>query len=169
MALFCRQVANVSCNGGCCSDNSVKLNLSFDDSHHQQIFCHNQSYVKQDIILLEEMYGGNDVDMDFCIGICLFLLSFFRGRYRERTISLASFMMKETIQKWGSNRLQHLLFFPFSGSYCGMCRVELLWGLEKLIPSLTLVTFIIPFTIMLSIYIRLVLVIKGQVRHFWQL
>lgn len=55
------------------------------------------------------------------------------------------------------------MFRFIAASYCGMCRFELVWGLETLILSVTIQTFVIPLVIMSSIYIRLVFVIKRQV------
>lgn len=47
-------------------------------------------------------------------------------------------------------------------SYCGMCRYELVWGLDRLV-TLTVTTVVIPLLLMSVTYVKLLFVIKRQV------
>ena len=51
-----------------------------------------------------------------------------------------------------------------SDFYCGMCRYEMLYGMERL--SLLFVSaFLVPFLCMASVYVRLLIVTRRQVKQ----
>ena len=66
-----------------------------------------------------------------------------------------------------TNFLQiRIKFDNLSDFYCGMCRYEMLYGIERL-SLLFVASFLLPLLCMTSVYMRLLIVIRRQVKSIY--